>query len=38
MGSAFREPRNNALREGFKSTDGIIFFDVFEERPKFLVH
>jgi len=31
----FREPRNNALREGFKITDEITFFDAFEERPKF---
>lgn len=35
-GNYFREPRNNALREGFKITDGITFFDAFEERPKFL--
>ena len=36
-GNYFREPRNNTLREGFKITDGIAFFDAFEERPKFLL-
>jgi len=35
-GNYFREPRNNALREGFKITDEITFLDEFEERPKFL--
>ena len=33
----FREPRSDALPEGFKITDGITFFDEFEERPKFLL-
>jgi hypothetical protein len=36
-GNYFREPRNDALREGFKITDGITFFDEFEERSKFLL-
>jgi len=35
-GKYFRQPRSNAVREGFKITDGITFFDEFEERPKFL--
>jgi hypothetical protein len=35
----FREPRNDALplRESFKITVGITFFDAFEERTKFLL-
>src|SRR5262249_40323984 len=33
----FCEPRNNTLPESFKITDGITFFDEFEERPKFLL-
>ena len=37
FGNYLREPRNNALPEGFKITDGITFFDEFEERPKFLL-
>src|SRR5262245_10976647 len=36
-GKYFREPRSNALRERFKITDEITFFDEFEERPKFLL-
>jgi hypothetical protein len=36
-GNYFREPRSNSLREGFNITDGITFFDEFEERPKFLL-
>ena len=36
-GNYFREPRNYTLREGFKITDGITFFDEFEERAKFLL-
>ena len=35
LGTNFREPRNNTLREGLKITDEITFFDAFEERPKF---
>ena len=33
----WREPRNNELRESFKITVGITFFDAFEERPKLLL-
>jgi hypothetical protein len=34
-GNYFRKPRNDTLPEGLKITDGVMFFDQFEERPKF---
>ena len=34
-GNYFREPRKDALLESLTITDGITFFDGFEERPKF---
>jgi len=37
FGNYLREPRNNALPEGFNITDGITLFDEFEERPKSLL-
>jgi hypothetical protein len=34
-GNYFREPRKDALLEGLTITDGITFFDGFEDRPTF---